>query len=178
MGQISDHRPVMLLIAVTSRNEAGFTWAAGKAQSVYGEIEFASPMFDFTETEYYTESMGEGLKKQFLTFSKLIDPANLAETKIASNQWEDEFREQNDFAEERPLNLDPGYLTEAKLILATTKDRDHRIYLQQGIYAEVTLFFRSKQWHGSRWTYPDYQRADFQEFFSRCRLRLRELYRT
>ena len=177
MGEVVEQRPVLLLVAVTSRHKSAFTWALEKAQQRWGEVELASPIYDFTETSYYAESMGEDLKKQFLTFKKLIDPAMLAETKLTSNLWEDEFRDENDFPEERPINLDPGYITEAKLILATTKDRDHRIYLQQGIFAEITLFFRSGGWQGSRWTYPDYQRDDFQEFFSNCRTRLRELYR-
>lgn len=76
--------------------------------------------------------------------------------------------------ESRPLNIDPGYISEAKLVLATTKDRDHRIYLSGGIFAEVTLHFRAKQWTSSRWTYPDYQREDFQAFFTKCRNLLRE----
>ena len=70
--------------------------------------------------------------------------------------------------------FEPGYLTEAKLVLATTKDRDHRIYLHDGIYAEVTLNWVRGGWVNQRWTYPDYQRADFQEFFTKCRDYLRQ----
>jgi hypothetical protein len=69
----------------------------------------------------------------------------------------------------RLLNLDPGYLTEAKLVLASTKDHAHRIYLSQGIYAEVTLSYRRGHWRHHDWTYPDYQRSDYQAFFDRCR---------
>ena len=69
----------------------------------------------------------------------------------------------------RPLNLDPGYLTEAKLVLASTKDHAHRIYLSQGIYAEVTLSYRRGRWRHHDWTYPDYQRGDYQAFFDQCR---------
>ena len=64
------------------------------------------------------------------------------------------------------MNLDPGYITPAKLVLASTKDHAHRLYLADGIYAEVTLAFRGKQWQPLEWTYPDYRRADFQEFFT------------
>ncbi|MEX2025857.1 MAG: DUF4416 family protein, partial [Pirellulaceae bacterium] len=91
--------------------------------------------------------------------------------------WEDEYRRQVAHPESRPLNIDPGYLTEAKLVLASTKDRDHRIYLSQGIFAEVTLHFQQAKWQTRPWTYPDYQRADYHEFFSRCRDFLRQSYR-
>jgi hypothetical protein len=57
--------------------------------------------------------------------------------------------------------------------LASTKDRDHRIYLDRGIYAENTLFFHRGAWQPRRWTYPDYRRADYHQFFMDCRKYLR-----
>jgi hypothetical protein len=57
--------------------------------------------------------------------------------------------------------------------LASTKDHAHRIYLNDGIYAEVTLAYRRGGWQAFPWTYPDYRRHDFQEFFTRCRESLR-----
>ena len=65
--------------------------------------------------------------------------------------------------------IDPGYVTEAKLILASTKDRDHRIYLDRGVFAENTLFYHAGAWKKRPWTYPDYQRADYHQFLTRCR---------
>ena len=75
---------------------------------------------------------------------------------------------------ERPINIDPGYVTEAKLILATIKDRDHRVYLGEGIYGEVTLAYYGKKWNPSRWTYPDYVSPENLDFVENCRLRLRQ----
>ena len=72
-------------------------------------------------------------------------------------------------AEPRPLNLDPGYITPAKLVLASTKDHAHRIYLRDGIFAEVTLVYRQRKWQPLEWTYPDYRRDDYQRFFTQCR---------
>ncbi len=113
--------------------------------------------------------MGAGLKKQFLAFERLIDPAQLVNFKLQTNNWETQYAALGNHAESRPLNLDPGYITLAKLVLASTKDHSHRIYLSQGIYAEITLSFRSGGWQPSEWTYPDYRRADFQRFFDDCR---------
>ena len=72
-------------------------------------------------------------------------------------------------AEPRPLNLDPGYLTLGKLVLASTKDFAHRIYLSRGIYAEVTLYYRHGRWEHHQFTFADYRREDYQHFFSQCR---------
>ena len=75
----------------------------------------------------------------------------------------------------RPLNLDPGYITQAKLVLATTKDRDHRIYLRDGIFAEITLNYTAKRWVHHRWSYPDYRTGEVAEFALACRNRLARL---
>jgi hypothetical protein len=93
--------------------------------------------------------------------------------KHQTNAWEDEYRSSHSHPELRPLNLDPGYVTEAKLVLATTKDRDHRLYLADGIFGEVTLFFRQGAWQSRPWTYPDYQRAEYHQFLTQCREFLR-----
>lgn len=176
MGQIEEHRTVLLIAAITSRYPAAIDWAIEKAAAEWGAVSLQSEVFDFTETTFYTQSMGESLKKQLVAF-QLFDPTKLADTKIASNAWEAEYNQSHNHPEDRPLNIDPGYLTEAKLILATTKDRDHRIYLRDGIYAEITLYYHSNNWTKSRWTYPDYQRKDFHQFFTQCRDHLRKLYR-
>ncbi|MBI4006928.1 MAG: DUF4416 family protein, partial [Planctomycetes bacterium] len=73
----------------------------------------------------------------------------------------------------RPINLDPGYISEAKLVLASTKDFSHRIYLGKGIYAEVTLQYRNEQYESLPWTFPDYRTQQYQQFF----LRVRSLYK-
>jgi len=169
MGQIHSPRPVLLLVAACSRYPPALAWARQQMIHHFGEVLLESEFFSFTETDYYLQSMGTNLNKQFLTFGPRIDPANLPAIKHQTNRWEAMYAEKSSFPEPRPLNLDPGYITRAKLVLASTKDHAHRIYLQDGIYAEVTLNFRKGSWHRLDWTYPDYQRADFQHFFTRCR---------
>ena len=173
----SIHRPVLLLAAAFSRYDAALDWAEAMLQMAWGPVVLESPRLDHRETTYYESTMGPDLKKVFYAFERLVDPASLAERKLRAIAWEDEYRRQASHPEPRPLNIDPGYLTEAKLVLASTKDRDHRIYLSQGIFAEVTLHFQRGAWVSRPWTYPDYQRADYHEFFSRCREFLRQSYR-
>lgn len=173
MGNISSPQPVLLLIAVSSRYDEALAWSEKQSAATYGAVRLASEAFDFTETDYYADSMGTDLKKQFLVFDNLIDPGELPKIKRITNEWELEYADSGDHPEVRPLNLDPGYLTLAKLVLASTKDHAHRLYLHDGIYAEVTLHYRNRGWQSSEWTYPDYQREDFQQFFTQCRQTLR-----
>ena len=169
MGEIHNPAPVLLLIAASSRHEAALEWAQEQSVAQYGPVALASDAFDFAETDYYTATMGAGLKKQFLAFERLVDPAALAGIKCETNRWEAEYAALGRQAESRPLNLDPGYITPAKLVLASTKDHAHRLYLRDGIYAEVTLAYRHRQWQPLEWTYPDYRRDDYQRFFTQCR---------
>lgn len=169
MGDIEAPRPALLVLAAFSRHADALEWTRQIATEKWGSVAIESEAFRFDETSYYETSMGAGLLKMFFAFEELIDPERIAEIKHVSNELEVTYRHTHLHPEERPLNLDPGYITEAKLILATTKDRDHRIYLRDGIYAEGTLHYYHGTWQTRPWTYPDYQRQDYHDFFSQCR---------
>ncbi len=133
------------------------------------KVQLRSPRFDHSETRYYETEMGAELKKQFLVFDGLFDPQQLPQRKLESNQLEEELARSGTFAEHRPVNIDPGYLTLTKLVLASAKDRAHRLYMADGIYAEECLYYLDGSWQARPWTYPDYRRADFQAFFVEAR---------
>ena len=169
MGEIREQSPVLLFLAVFSQYDEAIQWAPRRATEAWGPIALESPPFSFDETRFYEKSMGSGLKKVLCVFSTLVDAALLPDLKHETNGWERQYAQQFPGAEPRPLNLDPGYVTEAKLVLASTKDRDHRIYLAHGIFAENTLFFSGGAWQNRAWTYPNYQRPDYHQFLDRCR---------
>ena len=169
MGQITSPTPVLVVVAAFSRYDDALDWARARVAQHWGPIELESPRFPFTETNYYEPSMGAELKKTFFACRDLADPAGLPEWKRTTNAWEEEYASQSRHAETRPLNLDPGYLTLAKLVLASTKDHAHRIYLADGIYGETTLFYQDHRWQHRPWTFPDYRREDFHRFFTACR---------
>jgi hypothetical protein len=173
MGEISQPEPVLLILAAFSRHGEALEWGREKAAAAWGPVALASERFVFDATDYYAPTMGAPIEKCFFAFQRLIDSAGLVELKWQTNAWEAEYAEQGGHAEPRPLNLDPGYLTPAKLVLASTKDHAHRMYLSRGIFAEVTLYYKDRRWHERDWTFADYRRADYQQFFSECRQYLR-----
>ena len=177
MAQPTDHKPALLMLAAISRHDEALDWARQQASRAWGPVALTSPSFSFDDTDYYESAMGTELKKVFFAFERLVDPAEMAQIKHQTNGWEATCSGDGRWPERRPLNLDPGYLTEAKLVLASTKDRDHRIYLSGGIYAEVTLYFRGGAWRNREWTYPDYRRDEYHQFFTRCREYLRSRQR-
>ena len=117
--------------------------------------------------------MGDIIDRMFLSFERLIEADQLPEIKRQTNQLEQEMAALLPIVK-RPVNLDPGYIEHAKVILASTKNFYHRIYLGGGIFAEVTMHFKNNTYHFFPWTYPDYQSRDYQEFF----LRIRQIYRS
>ncbi len=161
--------PVLRLLIAFSRHEAALDWAQETAAHHWGPVALVSQRFDFLETDYYQSTMGTGQRLQIFALADAIDPGQLSQWKRQTGDWEAEYAQAAGHAEPRPLNLDPGYLTLAKFVLASTKDHSHRIYLGQGIFAEVTLFFRSGRWQAHPWTYPNYRREDYQDFLTRCR---------
>jgi hypothetical protein len=174
MGVVRLHPPVLRLLAAFSRHPSALDWARHKAETAWGPVRLQSDYFPFTESNYYAATMGTDLVKVFWAFEQLADPGQLPQWKLLTNTWEEELARESAYSEPRPLNLDPGYLTLAKLVLATTKDRDHRIYLGQGIYAECTLYYHAGGWRTRPWTYPDYCRSEYHQFFQQCRNYLRQ----
>jgi hypothetical protein len=119
----------------------------------------------FHYTDYYTEEMGSPLERRFIFFSTLVRPESLPAVKLWTNDVEDSTSN----AGKRRINIDPGYMSQAHLILATGKGYTHRPYLRDGIYADLTLIYRGKSFQSLPWTYPDYGEKPVIEMFNRMR---------
>ncbi|MDG2222567.1 MAG: DUF4416 family protein [Rubripirellula sp.] len=166
--------PVVRFCGVITRHPESHDWAIETLSQQWGNVLLESPPIAFEAGGYYTSTMGAGLQKRLVALEGFQDPGGLADWKHQTNQWERDYAGQSEHAEQRPLNLDPGYLTQAKLVLATTKDRDHRLYLRDGMFAEVTLTYVGKRWNHHRWSYPSYRSEEVAQFASDCRQQLRK----
>lgn len=168
MGKAGPPRPVKFLVGVLTGHPEILPRVRASLEERLGPVDYASELIDFKFTDYYEAEMGPGLKRQFLSFARLASPDTLAETKLFTNSLEEEWSESG----KRLVNLDPGYLNAARLVLASTKDFAHRVYIGQGIYAEVTLMFRGKGIEFLPWTYPDFRSPDY----ARILLTVRAMY--
>jgi hypothetical protein len=136
----------------------------------FGGIILSSDPFVFEQTDYYEDEMGPGLTRVFTAFDYFIEGDRIADIKIKTNLMEKEIFSVKG---KRIVNIDPGYVTSAKVVLATTKNFQHRIYLQKGIFAEITLRYRGKSYEPWEWTFKDYRLKESLDFFNS----LREVYR-
>lgn len=165
MGKIRKYNPVKLIIGFIYKDEAIFIKAKDKLKRKFGAVDFESESIDFNYTDYYKAQMGCGLKRRFISFRRLIRLGDLYRIKLYTNRLEERFLT----AGLRQVNIDPGYIDSAKLVLATTKDYAHRIFLRKGIFAEVTLSFRNNSFSPNDWTYPDYRSKEYIDIFNKIR---------
>ncbi|MBI5039581.1 MAG: DUF4416 family protein [Nitrospirae bacterium] len=170
MGLIKPVEEAKLFTALLSREERLIHAARERLSLSFGPVDFVSEISPWAHTRYYKKEMGTGLKRQFLFFERHILPDTLSNIKNMTNDLEADFRTSADAAiPGRPINIDPGYLTLAKVVLASTKNYCHRIYIGNGIYAEVTLYYRGKSYQSLPHTYPDYGSREYIDMFNRVR---------
>lgn len=171
MGDITIPDRVKLIMGLIYSDDYFTVKAVNMIKSQYGDIDCESGVTEFVHTDYYYDEMGDELYRKYVSFEDLIDPSELPSIKHFTNDLELRFSGPGCKCPERRTNIDPGYLELSKLILASTKNFSHRIYLSDGIYGEVTLMYREGGFRDLEWTYPDY-RSDFtKEFLIKVRCR-------
>ncbi len=165
MAEVREHKLVKLVIGMFTNRLELFQEALKALEKRFGPVDYESPLLPFAKTDYYEEEFGKDLKRKFYSFKRLIKAEDLLRIKIFTNNLEKKFSKE----ENRLFNLDPGYLAPAKLVLATTKDYQHRIYYGKGIYGEVTLRYKKGSFIPWEWTYPDYRTKEYIEIFNHIR---------
>jgi hypothetical protein len=124
-----------------------------QVENYFGSVDWVSEEITFDRTTYYVKEMGWPLYRRFISFENLICPKFLVNAKLITNKIENEYLS----GEQRKINIDPGYISLERLVLATGKNYIHRIYLEHGIYADLTLIFHAGSFKPLPWTYPDYK---------------------
>ena len=170
MGQIHYATKVRLISAFCYNDKKLMQQAVQKFCDSVGDIDSTSQVFEFDHTPYYQKEMGKDLNKVYMSFKNLINPEEIIEIKHLSNSIEDQLSSNG----QRNVNIDPGYIEIPKLVLATTKNYGHRIYLGKGIYGDVQLFWRDGAFQTNPWTYPDYKEIKSIDFFTDIRKKLLE----
>ncbi|RPI00754.1 MAG: DUF4416 family protein [Calditrichaeota bacterium] len=165
MGDIHLPKKVCLICAVCYQQDYDRDAVFTELQQQYGTILNVSDVLHFNHTTYYAEEMGEDLKKVFISFAQWINADELAAIKIFTNAIEQNHCENG----KRRINIDPGYIELPKLVLASTKNFSHRIYIGRGIYGDVQLCWRQGGFQSNPWTYDDYKDEIVVTFFESIR---------
>jgi hypothetical protein len=158
---------VKLIAAVMAGREDVIEQAISILSPSFGPVELRSPVFAFTYSSYYAVEMGEGLVKMFCSFRGLVEPTEIVARKLEAMECERKLLA--DGTRSRRVNVDPGYVDRMKLVLATTKNASHRVYIGSGVHGDVELVYQCGTYAPLEWTYPDYREPATLEFFAKVR---------
>ena len=164
MAELKEPESVKLLTGILYAAEQDLSWAKGRLEEEFGPIDFASAPSPFRVTDYYEKEMGPELKRAFFSFLHLVNPGELASIKRRTNLLEEERAQGG----KRRVNLDPGYMDYYKIVLASGKCGGQKIYLSQGIYADLALYY-DRGWKPYDWGFPDFRQGGYNQIFTHIR---------
>ncbi len=165
MSILKEPKPVYLFTAIIYKPDSELDDCIKALNSKFGEVDFESPALPFEGTSYYESEMGKELKRKIITFQRLIARDKLKQVKVFTQGLEEKFSENG----HRTINIDPGYIAQEHVVLATGKGFAHRPYLGEGVYADLTLIYRGDEYSTLEWTYPDYGNSEMRALFQRLR---------
>jgi hypothetical protein len=174
MLELTNPNPVKLIVGILAANHQCLHAATEALTDKFGRADFVSEVWPFDKTDYYKDQTGQRILRQFVSIERLVKPGKLAKIKHITNKLEQKLAAKLALPLPRPVNLDPGIIETSKLVLATTKNYSHRIYIGKKMYAEVTLLFDKGHWKPFDYTYADYRQQCYFDFFDKVRTRLAE----
>ena len=136
----------------------------------FGAIDTCSGVYPFDKTDYYMAEMGKGLVREFFSLSSPDSPGSLPDYKLRCARIEEQWKDNGN----RVINIDPGYMDFYKIVLASFKEGGQKIYMSDGVYADMTLYYKKGEWHAFPWTFPDFALGVYDQYF----IKLREAYKT
>lgn len=175
MSVLKEPQRVKLFFSIFSNSVELIEEVVSLLEDMFGLIDISTKYIPFEQTDYYEEEFGKGLKRKIIFFENLISPEQIVEIKLNAMLLENKYT----FNGKRKINIDPGYLALSRVVLTTGKDYTHRIYLNKGVYADLTYIYKKGEGYISLpWTYPDYATTEFRNIFMQAREILRNQLRT
>jgi hypothetical protein len=165
MGTPSLPESAVLFTGLLYQKAANLDSARDILKRPFGDIFLETPPLPWDWSDYYAEELSSAIVRVFLFFKNPFSQERIPEIKLITNGVEDQLSA----GRRRNINIDPGYLTLSKVVLASTKNYAHRIYMGRGIYAETTLVFRGGRYQPHLFTYRDYASETYREIFARAR---------
>ena len=156
---------VKLISSLFTARKALIDRVISELEGLLGPADWISPALLFDRTRYYEKEMGWPLHRRFISFQKLVRPEDLIQIKLTTNDLEKRYLRDG----KREVNIDPGYISLERLVLATGKNYTHRIYLSRGVYGDLTLVFRKGTFTPLQWTYRDYADPEIIRYFNGIR---------
>lgn len=169
MGSPGDPKPAKYFVGLLSSDIELLNSLEADLTAIFGPIDLRSETWPWSLSKFYEKEMGGGLLRRFVSFARLASPGHLADLKLKTQLLEEKYQWTGGEQKGRRVNIDPGYLEAGKVVLASTKNAAHRIYLKCGIYGETTLLYYDGAFQAGPHTYPDYLWAETLLFLTSLR---------
>ena len=167
MSKVLKQSKAVLVMALMYNDINVYNLTLEKLINNFGNIEVISEEYLFSHSIYYKEEMGESLNKRFIVFNSMIDRDYISDVKRITDNIEKEYLDNH---QNRRINIDPAILTLENFILVTNKNFTHRIYLKDGVFADLTLLYKKKKGYTElEWTYADYSSNETKSFLNKIR---------
>lgn len=173
MGKPKPPEKAVLFVSSLYSKEGAYEASLKNLKDAFGTVLFESQPMPWQFSTHYNDELGTPLYKRLIFFNAVIDPSFIIEAKILTNEFENNFSHES----KREINLDPGYMTLAKVVLASTKNYSHRVYLGKGIYGELALFFKDNAFKSVFYTYNDYRSEPVLRIFMNVRSLLKNTFK-
>ncbi|KJR41324.1 GTP-binding protein [Candidatus Magnetoovum chiemensis] len=174
MGRPAEPEQALLFAGLLYADVNIFKTVVPILEKTFGTIYLLSDELRWNYSNYYADELGQTIMRRFAIFKTIISANEIVQLKLRSNDIE----ASSSINGKRTVNIDPGYITSAKIVLATTKNYSHRIYLNDGIYGEVTLYYKHNNYVPHIFTYADYKEDDTIAFLIKGRNYLKSAAKT
>lgn len=168
MARIQKPPKGRLVVSIIYNSLDGLADSLKLLEKHFGRVQCETMELAFT-SDKYTEEMGNGLQRRFYSFERLVERDRLPEIKSACHKVEQQLGDLvHDYAF-RTVNIDPGILTPDNLVMASHREYNHRVYLRDGVFAELALVYSRGRFVRLPWTVVDFCQGEAIEFFLRVR---------
>lgn len=161
--------PGRLIVSVIYSSMDALADSLTLLEKKYGRVQCETLEIPCCNSKAYSEEMGENLLRRFISFEKNIDRANLVELKTVCDKIEMQLSDVVDDFNFRTVNLDPGILTPANIVIASHHETNYNIYIKDGVFAEIALIYGRGKYLRLPWTNSDYYDEEAIFFFTRVR---------
>jgi hypothetical protein len=167
VARSADPDPVKAFVAILGRDSQPIGQAVSRLERALGTVDLRSGAYPFAHTGYYDQEMGDQLTRWFVAFEELVSPARLPDLKAVATEIEQDLSCEGN----RLVNLDPGYIDFNKLVLASYKYGGQKVYLRDGVYADIVLLYAKGRFEPFAWTFPDFATGSYNQLLMQLRAR-------
>jgi hypothetical protein len=138
-------------------------------EASFGPVDYRSAFVPFSDDAYYAAEMGGPLWRGWLSFRGSVSPRDLPAWKRRARELEAQWA----VAGRRSWNLDIGYLDSDKLVLASFKRGPLKLYLDQGVWADVILGYSQGAFQPAPRTFPDFRDGRYDKYLKVIREKMK-----